>query len=61
VSILFGLLHGLNSLRSIIPVTIVSLFLGYVWQKTDGNTTASAWMHGLYDAVIIALAYFSTI
>lgn len=61
VSILFGLLHGLNSLRSIIPVTVVSLFLGYVWQKTDGNTTASAWMHGLYDAVIIALAYFSTI
>ena len=59
-SILFGLLHGLNSPRSIIPVTVVSLFLGYVWQKTDGNTTASAWMHGLYDAVAIALAYFST-
>jgi membrane protease YdiL (CAAX protease family) len=60
-SILFGLLHGLNSLRSIIPVTVVSLFLGYVWQKTDGNTTASAWMHGLYDAVAISLAYFSTL
>jgi len=58
-SILFGLLHGLNSLRSIIPVTVVSLFLGYVWQKTDGNTTASAWMHGLYDAIAIALAYFA--
>ena len=58
-SILFGLLHGLNSLRSIIPVTVVSLFLGYVWQKTDGNTAASAWMHGLYDAIAIALAYFA--
>jgi membrane protease YdiL (CAAX protease family) len=58
-SILFGLLHGLNSLRSIIPVTVVSLFLGYVWQKTDGNTTASAWIHGLYDALAIALAYFA--
>ena len=55
-SILFGLLHGLNSLRSIIPVIVVSLFLGYVWQKTDGNTAASAWMHGLYDAIAIALA-----
>lgn len=58
-SVLFGLLHGLNSLRSIIPVTILSLFLGYVWQKTDGNTTATAWMHGLYDAITIALAYFA--
>ena len=58
-SILFGLLHGLNSLRSIIPVTVISLFLGYAWQKTDGNTTASAWIHGLYDAIAIALAYFA--
>jgi len=58
-SVLFGLLHGLNSFRSIIPVTVVSLFLGYVWQKTDGNTAASAWMHGLYDAIAIALTYFA--
>ena len=58
-SILFGLLHGLNSLRSIVPVTIVSLFLGYFWQKTNGNTFASAWAHGLYDAVAITLAYLA--
>ena len=58
-SILFGLLHGLNSLRSIIPVTVVSLFLGYVWQKTDGNTVAAAWVHGLYDAIAIAIVYFA--
>ena len=58
-SVLFGLLHGLNSLRSILPVTVVSLFLGYVWQKTDGNTVASAWMHGLYDAIAIAITYFA--
>jgi membrane protease YdiL (CAAX protease family) len=57
-SIMFGLLHGLNSFYSILPVTVVSLFLGYVWQKTDGNTTASAWLHGLYDVIAIALAYF---
>jgi membrane protease YdiL (CAAX protease family) len=60
-SLLFGLLHGLNSLWSILPVTVVSLFLGYVWQKTDGNTTASAWMHGLYDAIAIAIAYFASV
>lgn len=59
VSIMFGLLHGLNSLRSIVPVTIVSLFLGFVWQKTDGNTTAVAWAHGLYDAIAILITYFA--
>lgn len=58
-SILFGLLHGLNSTRSIIPVTAVSLFLGYVWQKTGGNTSASAWLHGIYDAIAIAITYFA--
>jgi membrane protease YdiL (CAAX protease family) len=58
-SVLFGLLHGLNSLRSILPVTVVSLFLGYVWQKSGGNTVASAWMHGLYDAITIAIAFFA--
>ncbi|MBT8172152.1 CPBP family intramembrane metalloprotease [Candidatus Bathyarchaeota archaeon] len=58
-SLLFGILHGLNSLRAIIPVTIISLILGYVWQKTDRNTFASAWMHGLYDAITILLAYFA--
>lgn len=58
-SVLFGLLHGLNSPRSIIPVTVVSLFLGYVWQKTGENTTASAWLHGVYDAVAIAITYFA--
>jgi membrane protease YdiL (CAAX protease family) len=60
-SILFGLLHGLNSLRAVIPVTVVSLALGYVWQKTDGNTTTSAWMHGLYDSIVFAIAYFATV
>jgi membrane protease YdiL (CAAX protease family) len=58
-SILFALLHGLNSLRAILPVTVVSLFLGYIWQKTDGNTVASAWTHGLYDAITIAIAFFA--
>jgi membrane protease YdiL (CAAX protease family) len=58
-SILFGLLHGLNSLRAIIPVSAVSLVLGYVWQKTDGNTTTLAWMHGLYDSIAFVISYFA--
>lgn len=58
-SILFGILHGLNSLRSIVPVIIVSLFIGYFWQKTNRNTFASAWAHGLYDSIAIALAYLA--
>lgn len=56
-SVMFGLLHGLNSEYSILPVTVVSLFLGYIWQKTDGNTVVSAWVHGLYDAMAIAIAF----
>jgi hypothetical protein len=60
-SLLFGLLHGLNSYYSILPVTVVSLFLGYIWQKTGGNTTATAWIHGIYDAIAIAIAYFTII
>jgi membrane protease YdiL (CAAX protease family) len=58
-SMLFGLLHGINSWRSIIPVTVVSVFVGYVWQKTDGNTTIVAWVHGMYDALIITTGYFT--
>lgn len=60
-SLLFGLSHGLNSLRAIIPVTVISLILGYIWQKTDGNTTACAWIHGLYDALTITLVYLASV
>jgi membrane protease YdiL (CAAX protease family) len=59
-SAMFGMLHGLNSPRAIIPVFILSLFLGYTWQKTEYNTTACAWMHGLYDAITITLAYVTS-
>jgi len=60
-SVLFGLLHGLNTLYAIVPVFAVSLFFGYVWQRTGGNTTASALMHGVYDSITIATAYFLTV
>jgi len=60
-SLLFGLLHGLNSLRSIIPVFVVSLVLGYIWQRTSGNTTVSALIHGIYNSLAIAIAFFTGI
>ncbi|MFQ6064765.1 MAG: lysostaphin resistance A-like protein [Candidatus Bathyarchaeia archaeon] len=60
-SVLFGLLHGLNTLYAIVPLIVGGLVLGYVWQRTGGNTTASALMHGVYDSIAIALAYFFTV
>ncbi|UCE16265.1 MAG: CPBP family intramembrane metalloprotease [Candidatus Bathyarchaeota archaeon] len=57
-SVLFGLLHGFNTLYAIVPVFVVGLVFGYVWQRTGGNTTVSALMHGVYDAIAIAMAYF---
>jgi len=60
-SVLFGLLHGLNTLYAVAPVFIVGLVLGYVWQRTGGNTTATALMHGVYDAIAIATAYYLSI
>jgi membrane protease YdiL (CAAX protease family) len=56
-SVLFGLVHGFNSLRAIIPTFVVGLVFGYVWQKTNANTTASAVMHGVYDSIGI-IVYF---
>jgi len=60
-SALFGIGHSLVSPYSVIPTTFGGLILGYVWQKTGENTTASALMHGIYDSIAIALAYFLTI
>jgi len=60
-SVLFGLMHGLNTLYAIVPVFVVGLVFGYVWQRTGGNTTASALMHGVYDSIAIAAAYFLSV
>jgi membrane protease YdiL (CAAX protease family) len=60
-AILFGLLHGLNSLYSIAPILAVALVFGYVWQRTNDNTTATALMHGVYNSVQILLLYFITV
>jgi membrane protease YdiL (CAAX protease family) len=60
-SALFAVLHGLNSLYAILPVFVIALFLGFIWQRTDGNTTVSALIHGIYNSIGIAAAYFASI
>ena len=57
-SILFGLMHGLNTLYAIIPIFSVSLIISYIWKKTGGNTTASALLHGIYNSIAIVISYF---
>jgi hypothetical protein len=59
VSGLFGLLHGLDSLYPIAPLFVAGLVLGYVWQRTGGNTTATALMHGVYNSIVVVLTYFA--
>jgi membrane protease YdiL (CAAX protease family) len=54
---LFALSHGLNTLYPVLPVFVGALCLGYAWHRTDGNTTVSALMHGVYDSIIFAVAY----
>ena len=54
---LFALSHGLNTLYPVLPVFVGALCLGYAWQRTDGNTTVSALIHGVYDSIIFAAAY----
>ena len=60
-SVLFGLPHALDTLYAFAPAFVGGLVLGYVWQQADGNTTASALMHGINNSISIAIAYFATV
>lgn len=57
-AVLFGLLHGLNTPRAIVPISAGGLVLGYVWQRTGGNTIASALTHGINNSIAFSIAYF---
>ncbi|MCZ2809204.1 MAG: CPBP family intramembrane metalloprotease [Candidatus Bathyarchaeota archaeon] len=59
-SVLFGLVHSLNTLYAIVPVFVGGLVLGYVWQQTSGNTTASAIIHGINNSLSITIGYLLT-
>jgi len=57
-SVLFGLWHILNTPYGVATAIAGGLILGYTWQRTGGNTTASALMHGVYNSIILAAVYF---
>jgi len=57
---MFGLLHITASPYNIVTAFVGGLVLGFVWQKTRENTTASAVMHEILEAVAFVLAYFIT-
>ena len=60
-SVLFALPHGIDTRYAIVPVFVGGLVFGYVWQRTGGNTTASALMHGVYDSIVIVATYFLSV
>jgi len=59
-SFLFGLMHITASQYNVVTAFAGGIVLGYVWQETSGNTTASAVMHGIFNAIAFILAYFIT-
>lgn len=60
-SVLFGLSHLIWDPQSAVTGFVLGLVLGYVWQKTDGNTTATTVTHGIYNAAFWILLYLGTI
>jgi len=60
-SLLFTAIHVGWGFYSVVSVFPTALVLGYVWQRTSGNTTASALVHGIHNSIWIALAYFAII
>ena len=59
-SALFGITHVLNSPYNVAPALVGGLVLGFVWQRTGGNTIVSATMHGVYNSTAFILSFFLT-
>ena len=60
-SALFGLPHLASYPYNAATAFANGLVLGYVWQKTDQNTTATAVIHGIFNSIGVILVYFSVI
>ena len=60
-SALFGLPHFTNYPYNAATAFAGGLVLGYVWQKTDQNTTATAVIHGIFNSIGIVLIYLGII
>ena len=60
-STLFGLPHVINYPYNAVTATATGLVLGYVWQKTDQNTTATAVLHGTFNSIGVILVYLGNV
>jgi membrane protease YdiL (CAAX protease family) len=60
-SLLFGLPHMINYPYNAATATATGLVLGYVWQRTGQNTTATAILHGVFNSIGVILVYVGTI
>jgi hypothetical protein len=60
-SVLFGLPHIINYPYNAATATATGLVLGYVWQKTGQNTTATAVLHGTFNSIGVILVYLNNI
>lgn len=60
-SALFGLPHLASYPYNAATASAGGLVLGYVWQKTDQNTTATAVIHGIFNSIGIILVYLGII
>ena len=56
-SVLFGLPHIINYPYNAATASATGLVLGYVWQKTGQNTTATAVLHGTFNSIGVVLVY----
>ena len=60
-SVLFGLPHVINYPYNAVTATATGLVLGYVWLKTDQNTTATAVLHGTFNSIGVILVYLGNV
>jgi hypothetical protein len=60
-SVLFGLPHIANYPYNAATASASGLVLGYVWQKTGQNTTATAVIHGIFNSIGVILVYLGNI
>ena len=60
-SVFFGIPHLANYPYNAATAFACGLVLGYVWQKTGQNTTATAVIHGVFNSIGVILVYFSVI
>ena len=60
-SALFGLPHLANYPYNAATAFAGGLVLGYVWQKTGQNTTATAVIHGIFNSIGVILVYLGII